>query len=57
MRFLEFNLAEATLQRTSTSSWADYLQNLITAKDIGVGKQGERYSGQKLDDKSKSIVK
>jgi hypothetical protein len=57
MRFLEFNLAEATLQRTSTSSWADYLQNLINAKDIGVGKQGERHSGQKLDDKSKSIVK
>ena len=56
MRSREF-LSESTLQKSSTSSWPTYLANLITAKDIGVGPQGERRSGQQLNDKSKKIVK
>ena len=57
MRFSEFKLTEATLQRTSTTSWPDYLKNLLTAKDIGVGPQGEKASGQQLAPKSKELVK
>jgi hypothetical protein len=56
MRSIEF-LSESTLQSSSTSSWPTYLANLITAKDVGVGPQGEKRSGQQLDDKSKKIVK
>ena len=55
MRSREF-LSESTLQSSSTSSWPTYLANLITAKDIGVGPQGEKRSGQQLDGKSKKIV-
>lgn len=60
MRFNEFIkpiLAESTLQKSSTSSWPTYLKNLITAKDIGVGAQGERLAGQHLDGKSKEVVR
>ena len=57
MRFFEFKLTEATLQRTSTTSWPDYLKNLLTANDIGVGPQGEKLSGQHLDPKSKELIK
>lgn len=60
MRFNEFIkpiLAESTLQKSSTSSWPTYLKNLLTAKDIGVGAQGERLAGQHLDARSKEIVK
>jgi hypothetical protein len=57
MRFFEFKLTEATLQRTSTTSWPDYLKNLLTANDIGVGPQGEKLSGQQLDPKSKELIK
>ena len=59
MRFIEFIkpiLAEATLQNSSTSSWPTYLTNLLTSKEIGVGAQGERLSGQHLDGKSKEVV-
>jgi hypothetical protein len=55
MRSREF-LKESTLQSSSTSSWPTYLANLITAKDIGVGPQGEKRSGQQLDGKSKKII-
>ena len=60
MRFNEFIrpiLAESTLQKSSTSSWPTYLTNLLTAKDIGVGAQGERLAGQHLDNRSKQTVK
>jgi len=60
MRFNEFIkpiLAESTLQKSSTSSWPTYLKNLLTAKDIGVGAQGERLAGQHLDARSKETVK
>lgn len=58
MRFSEFKLlTESTLQRTSTTSWPGYLDNLLTAKNIGVGPQGEKVSGQQLDTKSKSLIK
>lgn len=60
MRFNEFIrpiLAESTLQKSSTSSWPTYLTNLLTAKDIGVGAQGERLAGQHLDGNSKQTVK
>lgn len=45
MRFSEFKLSEATLQRTSTTSWPTYLANLINSTNIAVGPQGERMSG------------
>jgi len=60
MRFNEFIrpiIAESTLQKSSTSSWPTYLTNLLTAKDIGVGAQGERLAGQHLDNRSKQVVK
>ena len=57
MRFSEFKLTEATLQRTSSTSWATYLGNLLNATDIGVGPQGERLSGQHLAPKSKTVIK
>ena len=57
MRFIEFKLTESTLQRTSSTSWPDYLKNLLTAKDIGIGPQGEKLSGQHLDSKSKDLIK
>ena len=49
-------LVEQTLQKSSTSSWPTYLKNLLTAKDIGVGPQGERLAGQHLDTRSKEVV-
>ena len=57
MRFIEFKLTESTLQRTSSTSWPDYLKNLLTAKDIGIGPQGEKLSGQHLDSNSKDLIK
>lgn len=45
MRFSEFKLSEATLQRTSTTSWPTYLANLINSTNIAVGPQGEKMSG------------
>ena len=60
MRFNEFIkpvLVEASLQKSSTSSWPTYLKNLLTAKDVGVGAQGEKLKGQHLDARSKELVK
>jgi hypothetical protein len=57
MRFIEFKLTESTLQRTSSTSWPGYLKNLLTAKDIGIGPQGEKLSGQQLDSASKNLIK
>jgi len=57
MRFSEFKLLETTLQRSSTSSWENYLTNLVQAKSIALGKTGERDSGLELSDKSKEAVK
>ena len=57
MRFIEFKLTESTLQRTSSTSWPAYLKNLLTAKDIGIGPQGEKLSGQHLDSNSKDLIK
>jgi hypothetical protein len=57
MRFIEFKLTESTLQRTSSTSWPGYLKNLLTAKDIGIGPQGEKLSGQHLDSNSKDLIK
>ena len=56
MRFREFTL-ESTLQKTSTKSWVQYLDNLIKSKNIGIGPQGEKHSGLELDDESKSKIK
>jgi hypothetical protein len=56
MRFSEFKLLEATLQRTSTTSWPGYLENLVNSKDIGLGPQGERGSGLELNAKSKAML-
>jgi hypothetical protein len=57
MRFSEFKLLEATLQRTSTTSWPGYLENLVKSTDIGLGPQGERGAGLELNDKSKTMLK
>jgi hypothetical protein len=56
MRVIDI-ISEATLQRSSTTSWPDYLKNLLTAKDIGVGPQGEKLGGQHLDFNSKELIK
>jgi hypothetical protein len=56
MRVIDI-ISEATLQRSSTTSWPDYLKNLLTAKDIGVGPQGEKLGGQHLDSNSKELIK
>jgi len=60
MRFNEFIkpiLVESTLQKSSTSSWPTYLKNLLIAKDISTGPQGEKLAGQHLDTKSKETIK
>ena len=57
MRLFEFKLTEATLQRTSTPSWAGYLINLLDSNNIGVGPNGEKAYGQKLSPASKTLIK
>ena len=56
MRVIDI-ISEATLQRSSSTSWPDYLKNLLTAKDIGIGPQGEKLSGQYLDSTSTDLIK
>ena len=57
MRFTEFKLSEATLQRTSTSSWPTYLANIINSTNIAVGPQGEKMSGLSVTPKDKAKLK
>lgn len=57
MRFSEIKLSEATLQRTSTTSWEGYLLNLLDSVNIGVGPTGEKAYGQKLSPASKTLIK
>jgi len=57
MRFIEIKLSEATLQRTSTSSWEGYLEKLVKSENVGVGPNGEKAHGQKLSPASKEVIK
>lgn len=56
MRAREF-LKEAILAKTSSTSWKNYLTNMLTASELAVGEQGEKASGLQLKPSAKREIK
>lgn len=55
MRAFEF-LKEATLQKTSSSSWLGYLNNMLKVSSISIGKTGEKASNLQLTDTARQKI-
>lgn len=56
MRAKEF-LSDSVLRGTSSTSWLEYLKNMLTASSIAIGENGEKDSDLTLTNSSKKIIR